>query len=77
MRSREEKLAIYIIENNCTLRVCASFFKISKSTVHNDISKKLKITNKFLYKRVYKVLYKNLNERHLRGGEATRRKYKK
>jgi len=77
MRSREENMAIYIVENNCTIRACADYFMLSKSTVHNDISKKLKITNKFLYSQVYKVLLKNLKERHLRGGEATRKKYKK
>lgn len=77
MRCREEEFAVYIINNNCTIRICAEQFCISKSTVHNDLSKKLKVTNKFLYERVYKVLNKNLKERHLRGGESTKRKYKK
>lgn len=77
MRSREEEFAVFIITNNCTIRSCAEFFKISKSTVHNDISKKLKSTNKFLYSSVYAILNKNLKERHLRGGEATKRRYKR
>ena len=77
MRSREEKFAIYIIDKNCTIRACAEYFKISKSTVHNDLSKKLKKSNKFLYFRVYKVLNQNLKERHLRGGESTKLKYLK
>lgn len=77
MRSREELFAIFIINNNSTIRKCAENFKISKSTVHNDVSKKLKVTNKFLYHRVYKVLNKNFAERHLRGGESTRLKYVK
>jgi len=76
MRRREEELAIYIISSNCTIRKCAEVFGISKSTVHNDISKKLKITNKFLYERVYVVLNKNFRERHLRGGMSTKLKYK-
>lgn len=75
MRSREENFAIYIIDNNSTIRKCAEVFGISKSTVHNDLSKKLKITNKFLYYRVYRVLENNLRERHVRGGDATRKKY--
>ena len=76
MRSREEIFAIFIIDNNSTIRKCADYYKISKSTVHNDISKKLIKTNKFLYYRVYRVLNKNLKERHIRGGLATREKYK-
>lgn len=76
MKSREEQFAIYIIDNNSTIRKCAKIFNISKSTVHNDISKKLKVTNKFLYYQVYKILDKNLKERHIRGGVATKIKYK-
>ena len=75
MKSREEQFAIYILDNNCTIRACASHFCISKSTVHNDISKKLKKTNKFLYAQVYRVLNKNLKERSMRGGMSTKLKY--
>ena len=75
MKSREENFAVFIIENNCTIRECAKVFRISKSTVHIDLSKKLKKTNKFLYFQVYKVLNKNLKDRHLRGGESTKLKY--
>ena len=75
MKSREEKFAIYIINNKCTIRECANNFQIGKSTVHNDLSKRLKITNKFLYLQVYKVLNKNLQERHIRGGYSTKLKY--
>lgn len=75
MKSREEKFAIYIIENKSTIRGCAKVFGFSKSTVHNDLSKKLKKTNKFLYYQVYRVLEQNLKERHFRGGNATRLKY--
>lgn len=75
MKSREENFAIYIIDNKTTIRKCAEHFEISKSTVHNDISKKLKRTNKFLYYQVYKILNQNFAERHIRGGNATRLKY--
>ena len=75
MKSREEKFAIYIIDNVSTIRKCADFFGISKSTVHNDLSKKLRKTNKFLYYQVYKILNQNLKERHFRGGYATKLKY--
>lgn len=75
MRSREEEFAIYIIDKKLTIRKCAEAFGISKSTVHNDLSKKLKDTNKFLYYQVYKVLKQNLQERHYRGGNATKLKY--
>lgn len=77
MKSREELFAIYIIDNNSTIRKCADYYKISKSTVHNDISKKLINRNKFLYYQVYKVLNINLRDRHIRGGIATREKYKR
>ena len=75
MKNREENFAVFIIDNNCTIRECAKAFKISKSTVHNDVSNKLKKTNKFLYFQVYKVLQKNYSEKHIRGGESTRLKY--
>ena len=77
MKSREEEYAIYIINNNSTIRQCARYFSVSKSTVHNYLSKKLKFSNKFLYAQVYKVLNFNLSERHVRGGMATRLKYLK
>ena len=77
MKSREENFAIYIIENKSTIRRCAVAYGISKSTVHNDLSKKLKKTNRFLYFQVYKILNQNLLERHLRGGNATKLKYLK
>lgn len=76
-KTRPEKFAIYIIDNKCTIRECAKEFDISKSTVHNDLSKKLKNINKFLYIQVYKVLDKNLQERSMRGGMATKLKYLK
>ena len=65
----------YIIENSATVREAAKKFEISKSTVHKDITDKLSKINSSLYEKVYIVLQKNKSERHLRGGEATRKKY--
>ena len=76
-RERCEVLAEYVIENNSTVRACASRFGISKSTVHKDLSSKLKAVNKNLYSDVKLVLEQNKSERHIRGGEATRIKYLK
>ena len=68
-------LAQYIIENKSTVRETASQFGISKSTVHKDVTQKVRMINPVLYKEVKKVLNLNKAERHLRGGEATRKKY--
>lgn len=70
-------LAEYIIEKGCTVRAAAAEFGISKSTVHKDITERLKKINPALYTEVKPVLDKNKAERHLRGGEATRVKYLK
>ncbi len=76
-RERCELFASYMIDNDATVRQTAHFFGISKSTVHKDIVCKLKYINPAMYKRVKKVLDKNKAERHIRGGEATKRKYLK
>ncbi len=68
-------LGLYIVENNTTVRATATRFGISKSTVHKDVTEILKKINKPLYLDVKSVLEKNKEERHLRGGEATRKKY--
>lgn len=75
MEERCEGLAKYIIENNCTVREASKIFGISKSTVHKDITEKLKKFNFDLYESVREILLQNKSERHLRGGEATRQKY--
>lgn len=75
MRKREEQFAIFIIDNCSTIRKCAEVFGVSKSTVHNDLSKKLRTTNKFLYYQVCGLLRRNFAEKHIRGGCATRLKY--
>ena len=77
IRERCELIAEYIIENESTVRAAAAFFKISKSTVHKDITTKLRFYNKRLYEDAKHILEKNKSERHIRGGEATRMKYLK
>lgn len=75
--SRAEEFAHYIIDNNSTIRKTASFYNISKSTVHNDLSKKLRCENYGLYVLVKRILNKNFSEKHIRGGMATKKKYEK
>lgn len=65
----------YIIDTGTTVRVAAVYFDISKSTVHKDVTERLKNIDSELYEKVRKVLDKNLSERHIRGGLATRKKY--
>lgn len=76
-RERSEVFACYVIENNATVRQTAAYFGISKSTVHKDLISKLRYMNPSLYSEVKKVLDRNKAERHIRGGEATKRKYLK
>lgn len=68
-------LGKFIVENNATVRAAARQFGISKSTVHQDITTKLEKANAALYNEVKAVLDKNKQERHIRGGEATKKKY--
>ncbi len=67
--------AEYIAQTGATVRETAKIFLYSKSTVHKDVTERLKKFDKELYRRVKKVLNKNLAERHIRGGLATKRKY--
>ncbi len=73
---RAAHLAEYIIEHNATVRAAAKQFGISKSSVHKDITERLEKSDRDLYLKVRAVLDRNKAERHLRGGEATRVKYK-
>lgn len=68
-------LAEYIIETKATVRNTGKVFGISKSTVHQDVTSRLKTVNPELYKQVREVLEQNKQERHIRGGMATKRKY--
>lgn len=69
------KEAEYIIETNSTVRAAAVYFSISKSTVHKDVTERLESIDKELFAMVREVLNKNLSERHIRGGMATKNKY--
>lgn len=71
------KESYYIAETGATVRKTANVFHYSKSTVHKDVTERLYFVDKILYERVKKVLQKNLDERHIRGGIATREKYLK
>ena len=75
IKQRVLKEAYYIAETSATVRETAKVFHFSKSTVHKDVAERLKFIDKQLYERVKKVLEKNLSERHIRGGMATKKKY--
>ena len=74
-KERCVQLATYMIETNSTVRETAKKFGISKSTVHKDVTQILRQINRPMYYEVKKVLEFNKSERHIRGGEATRKKY--
>lgn len=67
--------AWYIVENNTTIRATAKHFGVAKSTVHYDLKNRLKYYDKNLYLQVKKILQNNFNEKHIRGGLATKQKY--
>lgn len=73
--NRATELGRYIVENNATVRTTAKKFGISKSTVHTDVTVRLRKVDPDLYYMVRKVLDINKEERHIRGGIATREKY--
>ena len=75
LEERACELAVYMIETGATVRATAKHYHISKSTVHKDISQRLEHYNPALYAQVRTVLDKNKQERHIRGGMATKRKY--
>lgn len=74
---RSVNLAYYILENQTTIRATAKAFNIPKSTVHHDLSTKLKFIDKNLYKKVKTLLQQNFAIKHIHGGESTKLKYKK
>ena len=76
MEERAVQLALYIIEHKATVRAAAQKFGISKSTVHKDLSERLPGFNRPLYHQVKRVLDENKAQRHIRGGIATREKYR-
>lgn len=71
------KMAYFILENNTTIRATAKEFNIPKSTVHHNLSVKLKYINLSLYNKVCNLLKNNFNIKHIHGGESTKIKYQK
>ena len=80
MKAQPDQRAVilgrYILENKTTVRAAAKIFGISKSTVHNDVTERLKSEDPELYAQVKDILEINKQERHIRGGLATRKKYR-
>lgn len=72
---RTIEYANYIIENKATIRATAKVFGVAKSSVHYDLKNRLKYYDEELYMRVKKILQDNFNEKHIRGGLATKQKY--
>lgn len=70
-------IAHYLLENKCAIREAAYAFCVSKSTAHKDLAERLPELDKELYEQVAEVLKENWDERYIRGGEATKLKYKK
>lgn len=77
IHDRACRLAVYMIETGGTVRSAAQKFGISKSTVHKDLSQRLKKYNPTLYRQVKVLMDENKAQRHIRGGIATREKYRK
>lgn len=75
LEERAIKLGEYILQNKTTVRKAAKVFGVSKSTVHKDVSERLKNVNKELYNSVKEILNINKAQRHIRGGYATKHKY--
>lgn len=75
IKERAQQCAEYIVKTGCTVRACAKRFSVSKSTVHKDVTERLKEFDPKLYHEVKRVLAVNLSERHLRGGNATKKRY--
>ena len=77
IHDRTCKLAVYMIETGGTVRSAAGKFGISKSTVHKDLTQRLKQVSPALYEQVKRLLDTNKAQRHIRGGNATREKYRR
>ncbi len=75
IEKRACQLAVYMIETGATVRTAAKHFGISKSTVHKDLTQRLRQYNRVLYEQVQLILARNKAQRHIRGGMATREKY--
>mgnify|MGYP001404327160 FL=1 len=77
IEERVIEVAKYIIDTGATVREAAKVFKVSKSTIHKDMSERLPKVDPITYEKVKKILEKNKAERHIRGGFATKMKYKR
>lgn len=77
MIERIKTEANYLVKTKGTVRSCAKALGTSKSTVHKDVTERLKTIDPILYRKVKAILKKNLSERHIRGGNATKQKYSK
>ena len=75
IRKRVLAIGNYIMESSATVRQTADVFGVSKSTVHKDVTERLPLINEHLSMEVKTILENNKAERHIRGGEATRKKY--
>ena len=75
IEKRACQLAVYMIETGATVRTAAKHFGISKSTVHKDLTQRLRQYNRVLYEQVRLILEENKAQRHIRGGMATKEKY--
>ncbi|NMB20807.1 MAG: sporulation transcriptional regulator SpoIIID [Firmicutes bacterium] len=75
IRKRVVDVSLYIVKTSATVRQAATVFGVSKSTVHKDVTERLPRINRELAEQVKQVLEVNKSERHIRGGEATKRKY--
>ena len=70
------EIAYYVLEHKCTVREVAKIFCVSKSTAHKDLSERLPVIDRQMYSKIAEVMTDNWDERYLRGGEATKKKYK-
>lgn len=77
IEDRVYEIAEYIVRTGCTVRACAGIFRVSKSTVHKDMTERLPELNATLAEEVRKILDVNKAERHIRGGLATKAKYER
>lgn len=75
IKKRVLMLSKHVLKTHDTVRKCSLIFGVSKSTVHNDLSKRLKKINYFLYLKIKKILKINYKEKHIRGGNSTAKKY--
>ena len=77
IEKRVLEVAKYTIKTSSTVRETAKIFGVSKSTIHKDLSERLLKINRSMYEEVQRILTNNFNEKHIRGGEATKEKYLK